>query len=124
MPRSSGIGLLIALAVFLLLAGPAHSHAWYAQKQDPVYLNGCCGGYDCHELDGGLVEAEAEGYRIRLTLQQAQQINEYTIEPIDALVTWARVQPSMDGNWHLCIFTVDRTEPRNGVLCLFAPPSM
>lgn len=117
------VALMLA-AMAMLAAVPAHSHEWYARRSDPVYNNGCCGGNDCRELNGARIEAEADGYRIRLTLLQARTINSYAASPINALVTWARIQPSEDGNYHLCIFSVDREPPRNGVICLFAPPSM
>lgn len=122
------VALMLA-AMAMLAAAPAHAHAWYSQRQDPVYNNGCCGGSDCRELNGRLIkekvlEAEESGYRIRLTLLQSRLINNYSALPIDALVTWDRIQESEDNKFHLCIFNVDRTAPRNGVICLFAPPSM
>lgn len=115
---------LAAAALIAAASGAAHSHEWYAQRSDPVFNNGCCGGSDCREFDGSLIEAEADGYRIRLTVAQAQEVNRNTQLPIDALVPWSRIQDSQDGNFHLCIFLSDRSLPREGVICLFAPPSM
>lgn len=118
------IGALLLAAVLVALPAPAHAHEWYAQRSDPVFSNGCCGGSDCREFDGALIEAEEGGYRIRLTVAQAQEVNRNTLLPIDALVPWSRIQDSQDGNFHLCIFLSDRSAPRDGVICLFAPPSM
>lgn len=130
MPRAASIidgvfatlALALAAAAFIAwAAAPAHAHEWYSRRSDPVYNNGCCGGPDCDVFDGSLIEAEADGYHIRLTVAQAKKVNEYTQLPIDALVPWPRIQDSEDGNWHLCIFSVDRTAPRNGVICFFKP---
>lgn len=112
---------LAAAALIAWASAPAHAHDWYSQRSDPVFNNGCCGRPDCEDFDGSLIEAEADGYHIRLTVAQAQKVNENTQLPIDALVPWSRIQDSEDGNWHLCIFDVDRTAPRNGVICLFSP---
>jgi hypothetical protein len=107
----------------LAMAGAAMAHSWYSSRVDPEYLNGCCGGTDCHELDGSLVIPEADGYRIRLTIDQARRINPGALFPVDALVPWRRVQPSEDGNWHICIFPSSRHAPRGGIICFFAPPN-
>lgn len=118
------IAALLLAAVVTALPSPAHSHEWYAHRSDPAFNNGCCGGSDCREFDGALIDAEEGGYRIRLTVAQAQEVNPNTQLPIDALVPWRRIQDSEDGNFHLCIFLSDRSWPRQGVICLFAPPSM
>lgn len=119
------LALALAAAAFgAWAAAPAHSHEWYSQRSDPSFNNGCCGGSDCKEFDGSLIEAEEGGYRIRLTVAQAQEVNANTQLPVDALVPWRRIQDSQDGNFHLCIFLSDRSWPREGVICLFAPPSM
>lgn len=130
MTRWGYIDLLFMLAALLLAAmamlasAPAHAHEWYAKRSDPVFNNGCCGGNDCNEFKGALIEAEADGYRIWLTVKQAREVNKLASAPVDALVPWSRIQDSEDGNFHLCIFNVDRDPPRNGVICFFAPPSM
>lgn len=115
----------IAAVLVIISTMPALSHSWYSKKVDPVWGNSCCGGNDCAQLivTPTNVTAEADGYRIRLTHEQAKTINPYTTEGIDALVTWDRVQPSEDGNWHLCIMTSYRDAARGGIYCLFAPPN-
>jgi hypothetical protein len=117
--------LWIAAGIVALSTIPALAHSWYSQKQDPVYGNGCCGGYDCAELilAPHNYKVEEKGVRIILSLEEAKKINPQTHWPVDALVTWERVQPSEDGNWHACLFTHDRTAPRGGVICLFMPPN-
>ena len=107
------------------LAARAFAHQWYSDKKDPVYNQSCCGGTDCGQLvvTPANVTAEERGYRIRLTLEEARRINPYTVSGIDALVEWNRVQPSEDGNWHICLMTYHRENERGGIYCLFAPPS-
>jgi hypothetical protein len=115
----------VAAVLLILAVTPALAHSWYSKKVDPVWGNSCCGGNDCAHLvvTPANVTAEADGYRIRLTHEEAKKINPYTTSGIDALVTWDRVQPSEDGNWHLCIMTSYRDAARGGVYCLFAPPN-
>ena len=113
------------IVALLLMTTPALAHSWYSKKVDPVYKNSCCGGTDCGQLvvASGQLTAEADGYRIRLTLEETKKINPYSVAPIDALVTWDRVQTSDDGNYHICIMTSHRDNERGGIYCLFAPPN-
>lgn len=115
-----------ALVAAFFMAGPAYAHDWYSKKVDPVHKWSCCGGHDCAvlKLEPGVITAEPEGYRIRLTLQQAQQINPYAMDGIDAVVAWDRVQPSETNDWHLCIASAYRGAPGHGIYCLFEPPSI
>jgi hypothetical protein len=122
---------LAAILAAFLLAPAALAHSWYSEKKDPVTHRGCCGDYDCSmwKIEPGALTAEADGYRVRLTEEQARRIRPDTKGgPIDALVIWDRVQPSEDGNWHLCITEYRRdqafeTAP-GGIWCLFAPPNI
>lgn len=123
MTRSVAAITAAALAAFLCPAAQAHD--WYSEKRDPVYRWGCCGGHDCAtwKIRPGSISAEPTGYRVRLTLPEARAINPHSQAPIDGLVVWPRVQPSEDGNWHLCIMPYSRTPEAGGIFCLFAPPS-
>jgi hypothetical protein len=121
---------LIALISAVLVAaffvtGNAYAHSWYSKKSDPVFKTPCCGGTDCATwiIQPGELSAEADGYRVRLTLERTKTINPYSTQPIDALVAWERVQPSEDGNWHLCIMTWSRSPAQSGIYCLFMPPN-
>lgn len=116
---------LVILAWALLLSGLAHAHSWYSKKTDPEWGNSCCGGSDCAmwAIEPGEISAEAEGIRVRLSLERTRTINQFSTSPIDALVTWNRVQPSEDGNWHLCIMSHHRDNRRGGIYCLFMPPN-
>lgn len=118
-------GVVPILALFLvLLTSYAFAHSWYSEKRDPVTHHGCCGGTDCATLliEPGVLTPESDGYRIRLTVEQARRINPARLEPVDAFIPRARIQPSENGNFHLCL-------PRfNGVTmgdfyCFFEPPS-
>lgn len=116
--------LILALA-FICIAAPASAHMWYSGRTDPVYHNSCCGGNDCAmwAIQPGEISATAEGIRVTLSLARTRQINPYSSAPLDGIVLWSRVQPSEDGNWHICISSSIRSYPFNGVFCLFAPPN-
>ena len=121
----AALALACLVVIGMMLPDPAHAHAWYRNRVDPVFLNTCCGGTDCAELriDAIVLTAEEGGYRIRLTHEQAKKINPFTHTGIDALVPWNRVQDSEDGNFHICVMTVNRDNPRGGIYCLFVPPN-
>lgn len=117
--------LFAAAALLALLTAAASAHSWYSKRIDPVFRNSCCGGTDCAELmiEPGVLDSMPDGYRIRLTLAQAQRINRYTLLPLDTVVPWDRVQASEDGKYHICIPAATRGKPFDGVFCFFAPPN-
>jgi len=100
---------LLALIALLCLSQTANAHSWYSKKVDPVYGNSCCGGIDCAQwvILPGEISAEENGIRVRLSLERTKTINVLSQFPIDALVTWDRVQTSEDGNlaWSKSAFT-------------------
>lgn len=117
---------LAAIAVSLIcMTGIAYAHSFYSKYHDPIFKNNCCGGSDCNLLTitPANVSAEADGYRVVLTLAETQRINPHSIKPINALVTWDRVIPSEDGNWHICLMPTSRDSAQMGVYCFFAPPN-
>lgn len=105
---------------------PAKAHQPYTGLKDPVTGRGCCSGDDCaiYAVSDSVFTAEADGYRISMTEAQAQKINPKRVGAIEFLVPWNRVQPSWDGNFHLCIPQVSGywTTPENAFYCFFAPP--
>jgi hypothetical protein len=114
--------LALLMVISLGAASHANAHSWYSVKRDPVTTKGCCGNSDCHEvkLSPENYAPEADGFRVRLTVEQARTINPNRVDPLDIFVPFDRVQPSEDGNFHLCIPT------RNGLTqgdfyCFFAP---
>lgn len=123
---------IIAAVAFLFLGfcpPSAEAHDWYTKKVDPVHKKGCCGGSDCAVLPidiPGVLTIEREGYRVRLTLEQAKLINPQRKELFDHLIPWDRVQPSEDLNYHICIMAKDYEsywrDPRDGTYCFFEPP--
>ena len=117
---SGAIAIIIALTT-----PPAAAHSWYSMRTDPEYLNGCCGGEDCGELKiyPHTIEATEQGYVVNLSVAEAKAVNRLTSKPVTALVPWSRVQDSEDGKFHICIWTHDRSQPREGIICFFAPPS-
>ena len=118
--------LLWAIIGITSLPLTAEAHSWYTEKNDPVFKTPCCGGNDCATwtILPGELTPEANGIRVRLSLEHSRFINPKSIAPIDALVIWDRVQPSEDGNWHLCISEYAREERADhGIYCLFMPPN-
>jgi len=114
--------IVLMCVALCFLAVPAFAHSWYSEKTDPVTKRGCCGIRDCNKIvltpenytpvDGG--------FRIRLTEEQAKQINPTRHDALDIFVPDNRVQPSETGDYHLCIPNF------NGVTygdfyCFFAP---
>lgn len=107
-----------------VIAREAWPHDWYSSTTDPRWGWRCCGGSDCAVLriEPGMISGETDGYRLRLTYEQARRINPNITGPVDALVTWDRVQDSPDGNWHVCLMTSQPTTAGGGgVFCFFKP---
>ena len=107
------------------LAPETKAHSWYSEKTDPVTKHGCCGGLDCRELrvTPQNFTPEADGFRIRLTVEEAKIINPGRLEPLDILVPFSRVQPSEDGNFHLCIPRFNNVT-YGDFYCFFMPGAM
>jgi len=115
---------LIAALVVAFMASGAFAHGHYVGKTDPAFGNNCCGGSDCAPVSYEAVSDVSGGYSVVLTLAQALAVNPRASSGIDAKVPHARVQPSWDSDFHVCIFPNDRTSPRGGVICLFVPMTM
>ena len=115
---------MIGIIGLTSLPSPSEAHSWYSARKDPKTQLGCCGGSDCATLriEPGVLTAETDGYRIRLTIEQAQRINPNRFEPLDVLIPWQRVQNSEDGNWHICIPRWNDITVGN-FYCFFAPPN-
>lgn len=117
---------IVMVAAVVWFAPSAFAHESYTGRNDPVTTLGCCGGSDCAPvpLDADYVQPVKEGYRVTLTVEQAQHFNKYASQPIDVVVPWRRVmvigttlkpyigQPAL---YHICIVT-------NQLRCLFATP--
>jgi hypothetical protein len=119
--------LTVSVVIFFALfyTTPAHSHGWYSQKHDPVTKNACCGGTDCDllKITKDNLEAVEEGYILHLTREDILKINPQSyIQKIDSLIIWDRIQPSEDGDWHVCLRYYRVEAPENGIICMFAPP--
>jgi hypothetical protein len=110
-------------AAFLAHARRATAHEWFTKRNDPAYNTGCCGGSDCRPIPIDWVREKQGGYQVTMTLEQARTVNPSAMAPVDAFVPYARVQPSEDkeGRFAVCIFANDRSAPRGGVICFFAP---
>lgn len=122
------IGLLLVAGVVIavvLLSMKASAHDDYTGTKDPVTGKYCCstsagdnyGDCDILDVTATNLTAEADGYRVILTAEEAQRINPATVIPVNILIPWDRVQPSKDGNYRICF-------SRWGELyCFFAPPN-
>lgn len=117
------LALLCLLPMGFIVA--AQAHEWYSSKTDPVTKQSCCGGTDCsrYVISHHNLFPEKDGFRIVLTIDRTIAINPYSVAPIDAFVAYERVQPSEDGDWHLCISAHKRDGYTSGVYCLFMPPN-
>lgn len=114
---------LIAAATLtaVFLAGDTKAHGPYVGKTDPAFNNNCCGGHDCAMIPSEWVREIQDGFHLLMTVDQAKTVNPSAVMPVAALVPYARVQPSWDGNYHGCIFPKDRSQPRGGVICFWVP---
>ena len=121
---------VLGLISLLTLSGAAEAHDAYVGTRDPVTNGICCTtseheGYgDCDMLviEPGVLTGAVGGYRLRLTVQQAQRINPLRTAPVDTFIPDSRIQPSMDGNFHLCLPAF--TAPNRGdFFCFFQPGS-
>ena len=114
-----------ALGAAFLLAAPASAHEWFTGYRDPIFKWECCGGHDCGviPLPQKSVTAVRNGYHVRLTTEQARDLNPGTDLPIDGVVTWDRVIESPTGEYATCPFRVRRDEETAGLRCLFVPPN-
>lgn len=118
----------LAAAGLALFASQAQGHDWYGSTSDPMFQSNCCGGHDCAPVDPSFVSETKDGFHLLMTLERARTINPSTQFPVDVVIPWARVQtPPNAGRgeaFHACIYDTDRTEPRKGVICFFATPTM
>jgi hypothetical protein len=110
---------LFALGALAPSSGMASAHDWFTAMTDPVTGSRCCGGSDCAEVPAQLIESgaiteTADGFIIRLTLDQVHHFNKAGSRSVTGIVPWNRVQPSMTGGYALCIW-------RDEVKCFFAP---
>jgi hypothetical protein len=120
--------LLVVMTV-LLCGAPAMAHDGFTGKRDPVTGTSCCTtaaneGYgDCAVLAvaPGMLTGQPDGYRLRLTAEQARRINPLRSLPVDTVIPWNRVQPSWDGNYRLCIPSYPF--PVSDFYCFWEPPN-
>jgi len=119
----------ITLAALLCLTTAASAHDWYIGQRDPVTGGSCCTtaasakSGDCNELliEPGVLEPVPEGYRIRLTVEQARKLNPLRTMPVDTIVPEERIQESGDGNWHMCIPSYPVGNMKADFFCFFRP---
>lgn len=109
------------------LGNHSDGHDWYREQRDPQFsASGCCDN-DCAEVSIESVTPVPEGFRLRLTADEASRVAGATTGPVDAIIPWHRVQPVPKGKrgmYHACIMAGNRDLPRGGVRCFFASPTM
>jgi hypothetical protein len=132
-PRLQALFFIIVLMAWAVVyAKLARAHDWYVGQRDPVTKGGCCttsatAKYgDCAELrvEPGVLEPIPEGYRVRLTVEQARKINPLRNLPVDTIVPESRIQDSEDGNFHMCIPAYPSPNMQADFFCFFRPGSM
>ena len=122
----------LALTLLVLTTSAASAHDWYVGKNDPITGGSCCttaaqDGYgDCNKLTitPGVLEPVPEGYRIRLTVEQARVLNPLRNHPVDTIVPEERIQESGDGNFHMCIPAYPVPQMAADFFCFFRPGLM
>ena len=109
----------------LSLFTPAMAHEPYTGTIDPVTTGSCCGGTDCAILSitKTMLTPAENGYRLVLSAAEAAKINPYRTTPIDTVIPWERVQPSWDGQFHLCVPSHRNTSMKADFYCFWAPPN-
>jgi hypothetical protein len=120
--------LLATIGITTLSGSVAEAHDLYIGTTDPLTHGICCStsehdGYgDCDQLvlEPGVLTGVVGGYRLRLTVKQAQRINPMRTVPVDTFIPDSRIQPSMDGNWHVCIPAYE-APTRGDFFCFFRP---
>lgn len=120
-----------SILLLSMMAAPAFAHDWYVGKRDPVTGGSCCttsasaASGDCAilQVDPGVLTGEVDGYRLRLTAEQAAKINPARRMPVDTLIPWDRVQQSHDGNYHLCVPGYPTPSMQADFFCFWAPPN-
>lgn len=123
---------LLTLAALLCLTTAADAHDWYIGQRDPVTGGSCCTtaasamSGDCNKLaiEPGVLEPVPEGYRIRLTVEQARRLNPLRRLPVDTIVPEERIQDSGDGNFHMCIPAYPTPNMQADFFCFFRPGLM
>lgn len=123
---------LLALMALPFLSFPTEAHDWYIGQRDPVTGGSCCTtaasamSGDCNDLiiEPGVLEPVPEGYRVRLTVEQARRLNPLRTLPVDTIVPEERIQESGDGNWHMCIPSYPTPNMQADFFCFFRPGLM
>lgn len=125
MRRLLKLAALVAAFLFVAPIVAALAHQPYTGLKDPVTKSSCCGSADCavFKIEPGMLTGEVDGYRLRLTEEQARRINPVRSGPVDTLIPWDRVQPSWDGNHHLCLPNYKVPHMAADFYCYWAPPN-
>lgn len=104
--------LALTFCVIGLAVLPAFAHDWYSRA--------CCSDKDCAAVAAVTVTFEAGGYRVRLEPGDHPMVGQY---PIEQLIPYDEVLPSMDSDFHACIR--DQSNPSavalDPVICLYVP---
>jgi len=125
--------LLYIVAIFAMLIFGHHTgamaHHWYSNQHNSKGRS-CCSGNDCAAvpLDADWVQPTKAGYRVVLSVEQAQTINPNATFSMDVVVPYDEVlapppeaaKDSIPALYYLCI----AAGAPNTVYCLFAAPSI
>jgi hypothetical protein len=118
--------LAVAAVLLVLTSGSALAHDWYIGQRDPVTGGSCCTTSandmigDCGQLivTPTNMTSEDAGLWVHLTKEEAVKINPRVVKSnISVFIPWERVQPSHDGNFHICF------GPTGTLYCFFMPPA-
>lgn len=128
MCRLLRLAALVAAFVFLAPIVAALAHDPYTGLKDPVTKSSCCGGADCGilKVEPGTLTGEPDGYRLRLTEEQARRINPVRSGSVDTLIPWERVQDlpkEWGADYRLCLPNYRVPHMAADFYCFWAPPN-
>lgn len=96
-----------AMALVVELAGEAHAHDWYTNRENPVTHRSCCGLADCSKIDSRLVTRQPDGDYV-----------------VSGRRLWRiprnQVQSSPDSDYHLCETVLHEYDEEIGEYSVFA----
>lgn len=115
--------LLIIFTLLFWFVAPAEAHSWYSRT-------GCCNGNDCAPVPvkSTWISIVAEGYLVRLSLEEAKLVNPTSQTGVNVVVPWGdkRIKPPVallpGEHYHLGLYDLCISNAGH-VRCLFITPN-
>jgi hypothetical protein len=100
----------LGLLIWAFLAFSVDAHDWYEKTKSPTGAL-CCGGNDCDRVPGGAVTEVPGGFRV---------VAEVKGTHVDHVFAYSEMQPSPDGEWHVCVLAYAESSAVD-YRCFFGP---